>query len=76
MARPSMWAHAYGAIPTLRSSVWVDGIILDFYLMSVWYSVRGRTHVRLVDITSAMHSYDVLRNYQMPIQKETQLFQK
>ena len=76
MARPSMWAHAYGAIPTLASQAWVDGIILDFYLLSIWYSARGRTHIRFVDIVSAMLSFDPLRNHQMPTQEEILLFQQ
>ena len=40
MAHPSIWAHAYRTIPTLWSHVWVDGVILNFYLMSIWYSTR------------------------------------
>ena len=76
MARPSIWAHAYRTIPTLRSHVWVDGVILDFYLMSIWYSTRGRTHIRFVDITTATLSYNIHRIHQMPTQEEIRLFQK
>ena len=76
MARPSIWARAYATIPTLASDVWVDGVILDVYLLSVWYSVQGRAHVRLVDIVSAMISFDTQGNHQMPTQAEIQLFQQ
>lgn len=76
MARPSMWARAYASISTLSSQIWVDSVILDFFLMSVWYSVTGRTHIRFVDITSAMPSFDLLQNHLLPSQAEIHPFQQ
>jgi hypothetical protein len=76
MARPSMWANAYQAIPTLQSGVWVDGMLLDFYLMSIWYAARGRTHVGFADIMSSKIVYDTFGNHQLPDDDETELFQQ
>ncbi|KAF9230725.1 hypothetical protein BU15DRAFT_83272 [Melanogaster broomeanus] len=75
MARPSMWANAYQTIPTLRSQVWVDGHMMDFYLMSIWYAARGQTHIRFADITSAIISYED-GIPQLPSHAEIELFQQ
>ncbi|KIJ59094.1 hypothetical protein HYDPIDRAFT_33540 [Hydnomerulius pinastri MD-312] len=74
MARPTAWAEAYYNIPTLKHGAWVDGAVINFYLMSRWYAVQGRTHVRWVDLISAQLSFGEHNVYQPPSEEEISLF--
>ena len=75
MARPTMWVTAYQNLHTLKHQTWIDASILNFHLLSLWYSVLGRTHVRYVDLFSAIPSISsgILS---LPDVQEIRLFQK
>ncbi|KAI6096131.1 hypothetical protein F5141DRAFT_1067853 [Pisolithus sp. B1] len=75
MARPTMWAIAYQNLGTLKYQTWIDATILNFHLLSRWYAVQGRTHVRYVDLFSAIPSISS-GTHVSPEAEETSLFQQ
>lgn len=70
-----MWAIAYQNLHTLKYQTWIDASILNFHLLSKWYSVSGRTHVRYVDLFSALPSLS-LGVHSLPDAQEIHLFQQ
>jgi hypothetical protein len=75
MARPTMWAIAYENLSTLKHQTWIDASILNLFLLSLWYSVSGQSHVRYVDFFSAIPSISS-GIHSMPGFQEIQLFQQ
>jgi hypothetical protein len=75
MARPSVWAMAYQNLHTLTHETWIDATVLNIHLLSQWYAVQGMTHVRYVDLFSAIPS--VPSNfYALPEAGEINLFRQ
>ncbi|KAL4064649.1 hypothetical protein J3A83DRAFT_4376894 [Scleroderma citrinum] len=75
MARPTAWAMAYQSLATLKYETWVDAHVLNFQLQSQWYAVQGRTHVRYVDLFSAIPSVS-FGIHSLPEDQEIHLFQQ
>ncbi|KAN0101312.1 hypothetical protein V8E55_001296 [Tylopilus felleus] len=75
MARPALWAIAYQNLSTLKHQTWIEASVLNFFLLSLWYSVSGQTRVRYVDFFSAMLSISS-GIHSLPDVQEIQLFQQ
>ncbi|KAL4080396.1 hypothetical protein J3A83DRAFT_4366706 [Scleroderma citrinum] len=75
MARPTAWAMAYQSLATLKYETWVDAHVLNFQLQSQWYAVQGRTHVRYVNLFSAIPSVS-FGIHSLPEDQEIHLFQQ
>ncbi|KAG1718252.1 uncharacterized protein EDB91DRAFT_1066822, partial [Suillus paluster] len=54
MSRPILWTDAWHNLKTLRSSMWLDAAVANFYLLHVWYEGLGRTCMRYLDMYAAM----------------------
>ncbi|KAG6369921.1 hypothetical protein JVT61DRAFT_13388, partial [Boletus reticuloceps] len=75
MARPTIWAGTYQNLHTLKYQTWIDASILNLYLLSLWYSVSGRTHIRYVDFFSAILSISS-GVHSLPDLQEVNVFQQ
>ncbi|KAI6140012.1 hypothetical protein BKA82DRAFT_4364396 [Pisolithus tinctorius] len=75
MARPTTWAMAYQTLGTLRYETWIDASILNFHLLSQWYAVQGRMHVRYADLFSVIPSVSG-GTHALPDAQEIQFFRQ
>ncbi|KAI5997367.1 hypothetical protein EDD15DRAFT_2162774 [Pisolithus albus] len=66
---------AFQNLGTLRYQTWIDATVLNFHLLSRWYSVQGRTQVRYVDFFSAIPSISS-GIHVLPEVEETSLFKQ
>ncbi|KIN94046.1 hypothetical protein M404DRAFT_35452 [Pisolithus tinctorius Marx 270] len=73
MARPTTWAMAYQTLGTLQYETWINASILNFHLLSQWYAVQGRMHVRYADLFSVIPSVSG-GTHALPDAQEIQFF--
>ncbi|KAI6149952.1 hypothetical protein BKA82DRAFT_4354048 [Pisolithus tinctorius] len=75
MARPTTWVMAYQTLGTLQHETWIDASILNFHLLSQWYAVQGRMHVRYADLFSVIPSVSG-GTHALPDAQEIQFFRQ
>jgi hypothetical protein len=54
MSRPTMWTDAWNHLHTLRSNMWIDATVANFYLSHVWYDRQAQSCMRYLDMYAAM----------------------
>ncbi|KAI6137557.1 hypothetical protein BKA82DRAFT_4023828 [Pisolithus tinctorius] len=64
-----------GTFWTLRHETWIDASILNFHLLSQWYAVQGRMHVRYADLFSVIPSVSG-GTHALPDAQEIQFFRQ
>lgn len=54
MSRPTIWTDAWNHLSTLRSNMWIDSTVANFYLSHVWYDGLAKFRIRYLEMYSAM----------------------
>jgi hypothetical protein len=48
LSKPAFWIIAYSDLHTLDNKAWIDIMVADFYLATIWYATQGNMAIHYV----------------------------